>query len=472
MEEKKEKKKLNKKPLLICLAIALVFAIVGFIDIKSNAAENENITFYTTAYNSKNNDSTLKPTSKYKYVVYGKDDMEVYYIQSHTEETSTEVTFAQAYVVSKYPMTYDIYTIGTNDSNMGQEYFNSSYPSVEYNINGQTFYVRQVAYMISNAGNGSWSGYVELEFDTTFPKTQISRWYEPDEFAQAYANDYLDKVIDYNDFQISDDIGVVNNLKMNKLNDSKFLNNQIIYDYLTWSNTEKLELQVQFQPVVKIYNNSSYEMYLREYAGDWCDSQILAIDTYNFLCGMDVMGTTVNKDDVVNPETWEFFSNIYGNGDFYDWSGFDAEFPEFCYRYRIRYVDKNTLKAGRWMYVSPTMLYEQYESYIEEIDNSQSVIDGSLDGTKVDIGDIGLDAGIDSVENENAFKDKYGVVTDGIDTKQATNWLNTVVNFIKGTPGVIGSVLGFLPQPILYGMYVCIFLGVIASGVAIVKALI
>ena len=79
MEEKKEKKKFNKKPLLICLAIALVFAIVGFIDIKSNAAENENITFYTTAYNSKNNDSTLKPIIKYKWLVSGQDDMKVFY---------------------------------------------------------------------------------------------------------------------------------------------------------------------------------------------------------------------------------------------------------------------------------------------------------------------------------------------------------------------------------------------------------
>ena len=66
----------------------------------------------------------------------------------------------------------------------------------------------------------------------------------------------------------------------------------------------------------------------------------------------------------------------------------------------------------------------------------------------------------------------YTIVDNDVDVQEATNWLYSVVNFIKGTPSVIGSVLGFLPKPILYGMYVCIFLGVIASGVAIVKALI
>ncbi len=440
MEEKKEKKKLDIKFILICFALGIVLFFASIFDIKANAAEGkllEVVNYSSSGEESVSFSTTLNYTEEYELYWYSPSD--TYY-------TGYYEVFL--YVVSK------------QHSSLGNDY------DYAFVMNDETYYVT----ILHTSSTTMESGYKAPRIDGV-TVSRIDKGYYHAEFVEHYMNGNIKPDVDYDNLNVNENIGVVGNLKVNKLNDTKFLKNQIIYDYLTWSNTENLELQVQYQPVVKIYNNSKYEIYLREYAGEWTESQILSKNTYNFLCGMDVVGSTVDEDSLVNKDTWDYFRNIYGNSDYYDWSGFDAEFPEFCYRYRIRYVDTDNLEAGRWMYVNPTTLYEQYESYVEEIDNSQNIVDGILDGSKIDIDDIGLESGIESIENENAFKDKYDIVDGEVDTQEAVNWLNTVVNFIKDTPQVVGSVLGFLPQPILYGMYVCIFLSVIASGIAIVKAL-
>ena len=50
--------------------------------------------------------------------------------------------------------------------------------------------------------------------------------------------------------------------------------------------------------------------------------------------------------------------------------------------------------------------------------------------------------------------------------------IETVVNFIKSTPSLIGSVVSFLPAPITNAFYMIIFLGAFATVIGIVKALI
>ena len=74
--------------------------------------------------------------------------------------------------------------------------------------------------------------------------------------------------------------------------------------------------------------------------------------------------------------------------------------------------------------------------------------------------------------NQNQTSDEYGITDSEINVDEAKTWLDTVSEFIKGTPQFIGATLSFLPKPILYGMYVCIFMSVVAVAVAIFKALI
>lgn len=471
MEEKKEKKKLNKKLLLICLAIALAFAIIGFMDIKVNAAESNNsISFYLSEYNSKNSTGTLQVVDKYKYVVNGQNDMEVFYFQSHTEETSTEVTYARAYVVSKYPMTIDDYTIGTNESNMGQEYFNGSYSSSEYTINGQTFYVVQVSRTLMNTGNGSWSGYVGLEFDTPFPKTKLSRLYERDEFAQAYANDYLDTIIDYDNLPIDDDLDTISNLLYNIIRNEKpsandttglgIIKDVEYYEYLTWNNTLELPIQVEYVPIVQVYSGMISEKFKKEYYGEWSDLLILDSGTNSYtkrtdseyLFENDSIGKEFEKEII---DTYvEYLDNTY-----------------LFYGYRLRYVDVDNDRCGPWVYAVPRVggTYYSYVEYSDDTVTKEEDITGT-DNTYDNIDDI--ENAKTDIDKENEVKNEYGVGNDDIGTDEVITWLEQVVDFIGETPSAIGSVLSFLPQPILYGIYTTIFLGIFACAVAIVKALI
>ena len=449
MEEKKTKKK-PKLIYILIFTLALVLLFTGLFDMKANAAEYEH-------------------------------SVHIYYdvVTYENEEEYDKSIFSELNLTCESPMFVYLYDVLVPITG---EFEVASYVVSQSSIQGSP---NPCSTFVDN-NNVTWycvspsiGGKVHSPYSRTFQCIQtgaeevhyLNCFYTYDEFVQAFKDDTLDLVIDYDSFEVNEDIGVINNLKVNKLNDSKSFNNQVIYDYLTWNNTENLDLQIEFQPVVKIYSDSKFEIYLREYVGEWSDNQILAINTSSYLCAMDVVGSTVNEDEIVNRETWEYFRNIYGNGNYYDWSGFDAEFPQFCYRYRIRYVDKENSKFGRWVYVNPTMQNGEYESYVEELDNSHSNIVDSLTGTNIDIENIGLDAGIESVENENNFKDKYETIDNEADIQEVSNWLKTVVNFISGTPSVVGSVLSFLPQPILYGLYITIFLGIIASGFAIIKAL-
>ena len=463
MEEKKEKKKINKKALLVLFTLAIVFAIIGFIDIKSNAAELSlyDMEFYYVGekYDSSGNLLDDDTFISNHHILSSSSPIDVYFYRPSDDYSYVGDCSLFAFAVSQSEFYEDGTFIGSSGS---------------VSINGNIFYYISFGYTSTFSDSLSYEYYVFKNANKLYRLNNSSYISNFSSFANDLKNGTLDftQQIDYDSLEIDESIDVVNNLKVNKLNDSKFYKNQVVYDYLTWSNTENMKLQVQFQPVVKIYKNSKHETYLREYSGEWFDSELLDVGAQSFLCGMDVIGTTIDKDSLVNVDSWEFFSNIYGNADYYDWSGFNAESPEFCYRYRVRYIDTDNLMAGRWVYVSPSKQYEQYEAFIEEIDDSQNIVNGSLGGSKIDIDDIGIDAGIESIENENAFKDKYEIIDGDADTQEVMNWLNTVVSFIKGTPDLVTEVLSFLPQPILYGMYITIFLGVIASAIAIIKALI
>ena len=78
----------------------------------------------------------------------------------------------------------------------------------------------------------------------------------------------------------------------------------------------------------------------------------------------------------------------------------------------------------------------------------------------------------EDINKENEFRNENIVLDTNTDVTTITNWMKTVVNFIKSTPSLIGSVVSFLPAPITNAFYMIIFLGAFATVIGIVKALI
>ena len=454
MEENKKKKKLNKKPLLICLAIALVFAVIGFIDIKSNAAEkySVNVTF----------DRTTGTENIVTNVItfYSISPMQVYVYTSHDVPASqTEKVWGYAFVVSDSK----IDNVGVTSSE-------------KYTKNGKDFYVMKynLSFGPLDASSGHPNQYYDVYSDCGKDirlKTQYATAYD---FAQAYINDSLDVVIDYSSFEVDDDMPVPTNIKRNIIKNE--IKDSLIpdtlggetYDYITWTNTsETYPLQLQVVPVVQYFDVRLTEnIFTKEFYGEWNTQAIYEEVTNSFtLCTFATNPDTLLKYPLFTSGL-SFKSEC---NDKYSKGFFEENYLKFGYR--IRYVDIENEKASPWLVLVPTKELDDYKTFVEYADTS---ISDSSDGN----GLFNEYENLDDIENaktdiktENEFKDKYDVVDGDVDVQEATNWLYSVVNFIKGTPQVVGSVLGFLPQPILYGMYVCIFLGIIASGIAIVKAL-
>lgn len=436
---------------------------VDYYESEVNAAEStQSIEFLTTWYNTL--EGELVESLKYKYIFSCDSDMEVFYIQSHISATNTENTFAQVYVVSESPILRDKYTYSN-----GQYYYNDTYAGIQYTLNGQTFYVRQVADSCTNTGNGTWNGYVGLEFNYNGAK-ELSRWYDVDEFVQAYANEYLDIVIDYDSFEVDDSLSTINNLLYNIIRNEKPSENDTTglgiikdveyYEYLTWNNTLDLPIQVEYVPIVQVYSGLFSEKFKKEYYGEWSDLLILDAGTNSYtkrtdseyLFENDRLGIEFEKDII--DKYVEYLDNTY-----------------LFYGYRMRYVDVDNGRSGPWVYAVPRVngTYYSYVEYSDDTVTEEEDITGT-DNTYKNLDDIS-DAQSD-IDKENAVKDEYGVTDTEISVSEVSTWLSTLVDFIKGSPPLVGSVLSFLPQPILYGMYMLIFLGVVGAGFAIVRALI
>ena len=455
MEEIKKKKKLNKKPLLICLAIALVFAVIGFIDIKSNAAES----LYTarvyclvsqTFQGTTTEDITVNNTVTSNSPIY-------VYAHNYTEPITGDFSY-RAHVISKSPIS------GTPNANLT---FTDS--------DGVTwYYCRDFSSGGRTSATINYSTWYAEGVDTLCVIN--GSLLTPEEFMIAFKNGTLDYTqdIDFDSFEVDDDMPVPTNIKRNIIKNE--IKDSLIpdtlggetYDYITWTNTsETYPLQLQVGPVVQYFDVRLTEnIFTKEFYGEWNTQAIYEEVTNSFtLCTF-----TTNPDTLLKYPLFSTGLSFKSEcNDKYSKGIFEENYLKFGYR--IRYVDIENEKASPWLVLVPTKELDDYKTFVEYAD---ATISDSSDGN----GLFNEYENLDDIENaktdiktENEFKDKYEIVDGDVDTQEATNWLYSVVNFIKGTPQVVGSVLGFLPQPILYGMYVCIFLGVIASGLAIVKAL-
>lgn len=490
MTEKKERK---LKFVYILFALSIVSAVFGFCDLKSHAEElpedtSEKWYCYVTYDNPRetflnpidgstvykdlssckliwefDNDSDIryafvKSTSsyygveKYNYKLYGYNFVTEEYVSCNMKNVVT-------YGMYKYYSNGNDVLVG-NYSMSGNEFFDSCVPR---DITVSVFVEVYIAH-----------------YNTNIPIFATST--DMDNYLKT--GDRLNELIDYDNLPIDDDMPVVENLLRNTISDyqsgvglggvkEKPLFPSIVYDFVSWNNTsDEFCLQLQSMNVAQFFKVSlSGSEFLNEYYDEWLTREIFTTVTNNFIQISECSNMYTNSEDF--PDTYveymkcsSFVSECEST---YDQKG--TGYPMFAYR--IRYVDIVNKKAGPWVVLLPGHDKDGqfYISYIEYSDTSSEYV--SADGLDAEYDDLSdVDSAVESINTENNFKDKYEIIDNEVDVQEATTWLKTVFSFIKTAPSVIGSALSFLPQPILYGIYVCIFLGVIAGGIAIVKALI
>lgn len=454
------KKRLNK-PVLILFALAIIFAILGFIDLKVNAAESDTyeVITYQTEYVYENGDTKDGyPKVEEYYTFSSTSPIDIYVYDSHSAPYTGTGIESFIYAVSTTPFT-------------GKWY--STTESTEYTIDGKKIYVISIH---GSTGFGSpLSGYIETSFEGDYRKgARLNVDYTRDEFVQHYVNNTLDseQIIDYDSLKIDDSMPYPYNFKLNKVVDESE-SFDIIYDYITWNSDFDYDIQVDVRPYAYIYENKKLGF---DYGNlvdfkDWGEAFITDIvpgQSNKYIFEVFDSESYYPEMDYIS-EFMEFYHSVsleYPDGTFTDYHNY------YSVGYRFRYIDIANNKAGPWVVVEPDRKnLGGFCSYVWFSDGNFTS-DVNSTGSNNIFNDGDLDNALINIDKENQFKDKYDVVDNETDVLEATNWLKSVVGFIKSTPSMVGSVLGFLPQPILYGIYLVIFLGVISAGFAIIRALI
>ena len=432
------------KPVLLIFGIALVFAIIGFIDLKVNAAEPLHFNYIKLGID--------RGGSGSNYVMINKEfsyTKPVYFYYWYTDPTARNMEI-QFYMLSEEPINnIDTSTI---------------------NYNGKNYY----CYSLYTSSYGTATSSILLESNgttTTYIRKLNSKIIGSEqEFIAMHLNDTLDyerPPIDYDSLEVDDSMPIPENFVLNKLYDDKQ-----VFDYIEWTNTSDLSIQVQVCPISVVYENKnlgfSYGNWIDSFDGDYFHEEHLWPLSYNYTFEVFNPKKYYTGMEYAYPEALEHFEKIDAEQD----NGtFGSVNLYHTFGYRFRYYDLDSMKAGPWIHVWPDRIIGKYVSYIVYSDDSFSN-DVNASGVEQEFTGSTLEEAIGKVKDELTFKDKYDIVDGDADVTEVTGWLKSVVGFIKSTPSVIGSVLGFLPQPILYGMYVVLFLGVIAAGYAIIRALI
>lgn len=466
MEEIKNVKqeKSSKKQFVVSLMIslAIIFFLLGILDIKSNAAESNTIKFSITREQENINTGaiTYYPVS---YTLTSESEMEMYVYQSHFERTTEPIT-THFFAVSDSPITM------IRDS--------SSSSSTSFLHNGKTRYY--IHHGSNYPNTTTWPHFYNLTFETEVNYKSLTTGYynKQTDFINDYINDNLGFVIDYDSFEIDNNIPVITDMQANRIQNWDSVNSYNQYfDYITWVNSSDYDIQIK--KVFTVYFMRKVDGKIRllgtEHNPDTVVDEIYTGGTTSF---------TQQTDDkyILNDRysDYEYYAYIAQNNEYENWT-----ISKYGFQYAFRYIDVENNKAGRWSLVMPFENIGDIDqtftfSYmLEDGSNSEPITLGGIGEEFTDLWDYpdGLDYAKDVIDSENEyierseseFEEKLQKADLGVE--EVSNWLYAVVGFIKNTPQVVGSVLAFLPRPILYGMYVCIFLGVIASGLAIVKAL-
>ena len=452
--KKKSSRKKSWRFVLIIFALALIFALLGFVDLKSNAAE-----LYYADY--------------------------VLVATEHCDDGFKENMLISGSLSSSSPIYFYCFNIenpvsGRNDI--------VAYPVSRSNITGNANGTRTLVDKNGDTWYYCWA--IGVTFDSPYPFSvewrvrnadkvfKLNNFVNLDSFVSQFSNDTLDstEVIDYNFLEVDSSLPLIEGVLANKISNKTGVNSgghsvtsvKEYYDYVTWKNTGSYEIQIERFPIVKFYEGTFTPKFVQDFEGNFYLMDVLPADTSSFTYQVDL-----NYIETNYPDDYSFLTEVSS-----EVAGF-WDTTVLYYGYRLRYVDATNNKASCWTYVVP----EQSDSHWDYIEypyySYVEYVDGSLSDNSDATGSSGeydsledIDNAKTELDNENAFKDKYDVISGDVGTTEATNWLYSVVNFVKSTPNVVGSVLGFLPTPIRSGVFVVIFLGVISSGLAIIRVLI
>ena len=460
MEEKKEKKKLNKKPLLICLAIALVFAIIGIVDIKSNAAE---VTSYTAEITGGLMEYRTDGTSGWwsnsggTWILTSDSPMYGFYNNTYDVPTNASGQDGNWWVISKSPI------------------YGYKEDSVSVGVNGEVWYL--VGYC-PNWGMSSDGSTRHVVFNGTgLTVKHIPNIYSGGirEVIAAYMDGSLETIIDYSTLPVNDEMPIIKNLYFDKIENNGADNSKTITDYIRFDSNPNYKLVIMLCP--SIYStigdstySSRFELYQYE---KWVHMATSEVGLKEISCELGQFKIPINNVGCVITSNYKgYYEEICNEL---------TESGQLVFKptmgYRLAYFDEENELLGPSTYIIPNY-YDNFNPDEESYSYFTLYSDGTRGTEKVmnlKTWEQEIGSSIDDVKEvigkvEETLKD-YVVIENDFGVQETTGWLYSVVNFIKGTPQLVGTVLGFLPQPILYGMYVCIFLGVIASGLAIVKAL-
>lgn len=468
MEEKKTLK--IKKPRLIIFALAIAFAIMGFIDLKVNAAE---LTTHTVVVNS----------NEYRY----KDGVLVDGYPQISDElilTSNEPIYAYYYTTFESPSSGDVIKNLEFISRSAITNSNGS-SSASFAYNGETWYIYQF-YQLTGFSS-PYTGYFEFGITGAEKIYKLNQPYDLQNFITALNKGTLkfEEIIDYDTSKyVYDDTmpvpeDISHSIEVIHTSDDDAYTRFVL---VNWKNTSnEYYIEVQLQPYANISSmylpfghlisgekfKADYEFY-----GDWEYFDLLEKGTSRKFY-------PVNQLLYDNLEYLDWFQELKNT--YYTSYMKNVEGKRFNtgLSYRIRYVDVANKKAGKWLSVVMSDYYDGFHVFVQD-DLGNTLDESEFENGFVNVQDqlgssdsIDTDIVKDNANDRQDYFDKYGGVSNGdIDFNGATNWLTSVANFIKGTPDFVGSVMSFLPEPVRYGMFVCLFLGVIASGYAIVKALI
>lgn len=505
MEENKKNK--IKKPYLIIFTIAIVFAIFGFIDLKSNATESliEDIPYAEQYINTTYLRHNYQSDTYYKICEERSNPssrMALYYgdinqrILDPNNLNKVITSTGKGYVIccdesirgsywrSKASFTtYDSKRVVTsydeNSSYSGSWIYPSldTIPSDFENFASYVFYMDVGSYTDSNF-------LVEIcDIDTNIPI--FTDWNALTEYIDTGLYNPSHTVIDYDTskYTYDDTIPVPDSLSysvqtIHSVQDDLFSH----YILASWKNTSNdYTIEVELQPyankssinmerIVFTFGEGDMEKIDSEFYGDWFKWDILNPGTSRKMYAYDDL--FMNNDlsvwwNKIKSENFSSFDNLMGRS-----------FNRLI-NYRIRYIDPVYKRYGSWrsvIFAGNT----GYKSYIQNDLNNvidQSDFNKGFHNVTDSVGTIdNIDTGfVNDIANERQdYFEEFGTSnTYSVgDITEAKNWLSSVATFIKDTPSFVASVMSFLPQPILYGLFVCIFLSVIAAGYAIIKALI
>ena len=495
MEEKKTLK--IKKPYLIIFALAIAFAIMGVIDLKVNAAESLvedipyeeqylKVSYFTNDYVNKTYRlRTWDLNTPHTRIALYYGDFKDNILDPSNKNNVIEST-GKGYRLcvlrnedsSKQHWNTGTYTCVNYDKNMKVTSTDEQYVGYDQAIHhGEVVPSIQADWKCIGEYFNSMNKVENLEIDTNIPI--FTDWDCLREYLETGYYNLNGVVFDWSEFlknaSVNDDMPCVTNLDFDRIENTD-ANMKSITDYIRFDPNSDYRLAIMLCPSVysPIRSNGFISKFVHYDYDKWIYMTTSDAGLKEISCNIGTFSIpTSGVESIVESNYKRYYETIlYGLSD----NGSVNFKPTMGYR--LMYVDLSNNQIGPSTYILPNY-YDNLDPNDETCSFFTLYSDGTKGSEKVmnlktwqQDESMSLDDVKDVINKVTNVLDDYQIIDTELGVGDAKNWLSTVSEFIKGTPQFIGATLSFLPKPILYGMYVCIFMSVVAVAVAIFKALI